>query len=62
MREYRDNLGLKIKPFARLTGVEPNLLRAWKTDQKQITIHFLEKYLRKFDQSIEKKQTFNNVK
>ena len=62
MWEYRESLGLKKKPFARLTGIDPNLLRAWKADQKQMTIHFLEKYLRKFDQSIEKKQTFNNVK
>ncbi|MGM9651302.1 MAG: helix-turn-helix domain-containing protein [Faecousia sp.] len=36
IREYRESLGLQKNPFARLIGVDPNLLRAWEADQKQM--------------------------
>ena len=46
MREYRESLGLQKKPFARLIGVDPNLLRAWEADQKRMNINFWEKYFK----------------
>ncbi len=39
IREYRESLGLKKKPFARLMGIDPNLLRAWEADQKRMNIN-----------------------
>ena len=46
MREYRESLGLKKKPFAKLIGVNPDLLRAWESDQTQMTIHSWEKHFK----------------
>ena len=46
IREYRESLGLQKKPFARLIGVDPNLLRAWEADQKRMNINSWEKYFK----------------
>ena len=54
IREYRESLGLQKKPFARLIGVDPNLLRAWEADQKADEYQFLGEILQKSDQGIEK--------
>lgn len=46
IQEYRESLGLKKKPFARLMGIEPNLLRAWEADQKRMNINSWNKYFK----------------
>lgn len=46
IREYRESLGLQKKPFARLIGVDSNLLRTWEADQKRMNINFWEKYFK----------------
>ena len=46
IREYRESLGLKKKPFARLMGIEPNSLRAWESDQKRMFKDSWEKYFK----------------
>ncbi len=37
IKKYRENLNLKLKPFARLLGISHNLLRAWENDKKRVT-------------------------
>ena len=46
IREYRESLGLKKKPFARLKGISPNLLRAWEDHQKRMNINSWNKYFK----------------
>ena len=46
IREYRESLGLKKKPFARLMGISPNLLRAWEDHQKRMNINSWNKYFK----------------
>ena len=46
IREYRESLGLKRKPFARKMGMDPNLLRAWEEERKQMNINSWKKYFR----------------
>ena len=41
-----DSLGLKKKPFARLMGISPNLLRAWEDHQKRMNINSWNKYFK----------------
>ena len=44
IREYRESLGMKKKPFAQLLGIDPNLLRAWEADRKRISFNSWNKY------------------
>ena len=46
IKEYREQLGLKKKPFARLLGIPPCLLRAWETEQKRTSFSSWEKYFK----------------
>lgn len=46
IREYRESLGLKKKPFAQLMGISPNLLRAWEDHQKRMNINSWNKYFK----------------
>lgn len=46
IREYRESLGMKKKPFARMIGLDPGLLRAWEADQKQMFRNSWEKYFK----------------
>ena len=46
IRENRESLGLKKKPFARLMGISPNLLRAWEDHQKRMNINSWNKYFK----------------
>lgn len=46
IREYRESLGLKKKAFAKMIGLDPNLLRAWESDQKRMNIHSWKKYFK----------------
>ena len=45
-REYRERLGLKIKPFAQLIGIDRNLLRAWEADRKRISFNSWNKFFK----------------
>mgnify|MGYP002231151658 CR=1 FL=1 len=54
IREYRESLGLKKKPFARLMGISPNLLRAWEDHQKRMKHQFLEQVFQRENKSIRK--------
>ena len=44
IREYRESLGLKHKTFARKMGIDPNLLRAWEEERKQMNINSWKRY------------------
>lgn len=46
IREHRERLGLQKKPYARLLHLEPNRLRAWESEQKQISKASWEKYFK----------------
>lgn len=46
IRKYRESLGLKKKPFARLLGIPPCLLRAWENEQKKMSFRSWEKYFK----------------
>lgn len=46
IRKYRESLGLHKKPFAKLIGVAPHLLRIWEADQKRMNINSWEKYFK----------------
>ena len=46
IREYRESLGLKKKPFARLLKLDPGTLRCWESDQKRMFKDSWEKYFK----------------
>ena len=46
LKKYRENVGMKKKPFARRLGVEPNLYRAWESEQKRMSRGSWEKYFK----------------
>ena len=46
IREYRESLGMKKKPFAKMIGLDPGLLRAWEAEQKQMFRNSWEKYFK----------------
>lgn len=46
IREYRESLGMKIKPFAQLIGIDRNLLRAWEADQKRMSLNSWNKFFK----------------
>ena len=46
LMKYRESLGMKKKPFARMLGVEPNLYRAWEADQKRMTVRSWDKHFK----------------
>ena len=46
IREHRERLGLQKKPYARLLHLEPNRLRAWESEKKQISKASWEKYFK----------------
>ena len=46
IREYRDNLGMKKKPFARMIHLAPGTLRIWEKDEKVMFKKSWEKYFK----------------
>ena len=46
IREYRERLGLKKKPFARLLHLNPGTLRAWESEEKMMFKKSWEKYFK----------------
>lgn len=46
IREYRENLNLGKRPFARHIGVDANMLRLWESERKQISLKSWEKYFK----------------
>ena len=46
IREYRESLGMNIKPFAQLIGIDRNLLRAWEADQKRMSLNSWNKFFK----------------
>lgn len=46
IQEYRESLGMKKKPFARMLGISPTLLREWEADKKRMNINSWEKYFK----------------
>ena len=46
IREYRESLGLKKKPFARMLYLHPNTLRKWEEDKKRMNINSWNKYFK----------------
>ena len=46
IREYRESLNLGKRPFARLIGVDANMLRLWENEQKQVSHKSWEKYFK----------------
>lgn len=46
IREYRESLGLKKKPFARLIHLDPGTLRCWENDEKRMFKDSWEKYFK----------------
>lgn len=46
IREYRENLGMKEKPFARMIGVDPRTLHHWEIDAKRVCKDTWEKHFK----------------
>ena len=46
IREYRESLGLKKKPFARVLKLDPGTLRCWENDEKRMFKDSGEKYFK----------------
>ena len=46
IREYRESLGMKKKPFARMIHLDPGTLRIWENDEKVMFKKSWEKYFK----------------
>lgn len=46
IREHRESLNLGKRPFARLVGVDANMIRLWESERKQISLKSWEKYFK----------------
>lgn len=46
IREYRESLGMKKKPFARLIHLDPGTLRIWENEEKRMSINSWNKYFK----------------
>ena len=46
IRAYRESLGLEKKPFARLIGITPSLLRDWELERKRMFKDSWEKHFK----------------
>lgn len=46
IREYRESLGMKKKPFARMIGVDPRTLHNWEIDLKRMFKDTWEKHFK----------------
>jgi DNA-binding XRE family transcriptional regulator len=44
IREYRESLGMKKRPFARMLGIFPRNLQLWETEQKRVSKNSWQKY------------------
>ena len=46
IRKHRESLNLGKRPYARLVGVDANMIRLWKSERKQISLKSWEKYFK----------------
>ena len=46
IREYRESIGMKKKPFARMIHLDPGTLRIWENDEKVMFKKSWEKYFK----------------